>query len=258
MSDLVSVERRGHVSVIGVHRPEKRNAWNVEIIRTVAEACTDLHADPDLRVGVIHGEGEHFTAGLDLMDVLPALSTGEPADLLPDGLCDPWDFLGEPCSKPIVMAVQGSCFTLGIELILATQYTVAATDTVFAQAEVMRGIVPLGGAQFRLPRLGAAGLDWLLTGRRFTADEAVAAGMVNELVAPGEQLERALEIAEQIAANAPRAVQGTLAMARAAERPARDAAAAVLRDLVDLLTSEDAIEGMNAMIERRPPHFTGR
>lgn len=258
MSALVNVERRSHLLLIEVDRTEKRNAWNLEIIRAVAAAVTELSEDADLRAGVIHAAGDHFTAGLDLVDVLPAMSSGDPADLLGSDVCDPWDFFGEPCRKPIVMAVQGSCFTLGIELILATQYSVAASDTVFAQAEVMRGIVPLGGAQFRLPQLGAAGVDWLLTGRRFTAAEALEAGMINEIVEPGAQLARAIEVAETIAANAPLAVQGALAMARAAERPARDAASAALRGLAGVLTSEDAIEGMNSMIERRPPEFTGR
>lgn len=259
MSDLVHVERRGALLLIGVNRPEKKNAWNIEIIQAVARAYTDLAEDPALRVGVVHGQGDDFTAGLDLANVAPALAGGQAADVLPAGLCDPWDFLAEPCPKPIVLAVQGRCFTLGIELALASQVVVAASDSVFAQLEVARGIVPLGGGSFRLgARLGARGLRWLLTGEEFGAAEALDAGLVSEIVPPGQQLARALELAEAVAANAPLAVQSALAGHRAAERAARDAAAAQLREGTPaIFASKDAIEGMTAMMERRPPVFRG-
>ncbi len=260
MSELVSVERQGHVLVVAIDRPDKRNAWNREVIRGVAQAYTDLRDDRDLRVGVVFAHGDHFTAGLDLPDVLPALAGGDAADVLPADLCDPWDFLGEPCPKPIVVAVQGRCYTLGIELILAAQASVAASDTLFAQVEVARGIVPLGGASHRLPaRLGAAGMGWLLTGDTFDASDALEAGLINEIVEPGAQVERALEIANRIAANAPLAVQAALASPRATERAARAAAAEHLRSVAPtLLSSEDAMEGMAAMLERRDPHYRGR
>lgn len=259
MTDLVTTERRGHVLLIGVNRPDKRNAWNIEVIQGVARAYTDLRDDDSLRAGVVFGHGDHFTAGLDLMDVLPALAGDDPAGILPAELCDPWDFLGEPCPKPIVVAVHGRCYTLGIELILASQLTVAASDTVFAQLEVARGIVPLGGASFRLPgKLGARGAQWLLTAEEFSAADALDAGMINEVVEPGRQLDRAVELATAIAANAPLGVQSALAASRAAERSARDAAAEQLRESVPaIVVSADAMEGMNAMIERRPPEFTG-
>ena len=259
MSELVSVETRDHVLVIGVNRVEKKNAWNVEIIQAVARAYTDLSNDPALRVGVVFGHGSDFTAGLDLADVMPKMASGDPQQILPADLCDPWDFLGEPCRKPIVVAVQGRCFTLGIELSLASQAVIAASDTVFAQMEVMRGIIPLGGGTFRLgSRLGARGQQWLLTGERFDASQAWAAGLVSEVVPVGEQLDRAVEVANRIAANAPLAVQSALAGHRAAERAARDAAAAQLRaDANKLVTSSDAMEGVAAMLERRDPKYRG-
>jgi enoyl-CoA hydratase len=259
VSDLVRVDQRGHLLVIGVDRVDKRNAWNRQIIREVAEAYDRLGADPDLRVGVVHGLGEHFSAGLDLVDVLPAL-TGDGGAVLPAGSYDPWDFFGEPCPKPVVLAVQGTCFTLGIELALASQVTIAASDTVFAQLEVARAIVPLGGGSYRLPRrLGAQGMRWMLSAERFDAPAALAAGLVSEVVEPGHQLDRAIEVAETIAGNAPLAVQAALASARAAERPERDAAAAVIREAIGaLVASADAGEGVAAMLERRVPRFEGR
>lgn len=260
MSDLVTIEQRESILMIGVNRPDKRNAWNTEIIQAVARAYTDLANDEGLRVGLLFGHGEHFTAGLDLMDVAPRLAGGDPSAVLPADLCDPWDFAGEPCPKPIVMAAQGRCYTLGIELALASQVVIAAADTVFAQLEVARGIVPIGGATFRLgARLGARGLRWLLTGEPFGVDEALDAGLVSEVVPIGTQLDRALEVAGLIAQNAPLGVRAALASHRAAERAARDAAfAKVLEDAQVIFRSQDVGEAMAAMMQRRPPSFQGR
>ncbi len=257
MSDLVTIEQRDSLLLIGINRPEKRNAWNIEIIRTVARAYTDLANNDALRVGVVFGHGDNFTAGLDLADVAPAIAAGQ--TVLPPELCDPWDFLGEPCPKPIVLAVQGYCYTLGTELSLASQAVIAASNTVFGQLEVTRGIIPLGGGTFRLAsRLGARGMRWLLTGETFDAQQALELGLVSEVVAPGTELERAIEVADLIAANAPLAVQFALANHRAAERAARDTAAEILRtEGPAIIRSGDAMEGMAAMIERRLPKFTG-
>lgn len=261
MSDeKVTVEREGHVLNIGVNRPEKKNAWDVDIIQGVARALQELTDDPELRVGVIYGHGPDFTAGLDLMSVAPLVAGGEGASVLPADLPDPWDFVGEPCPKPIVVAVHGRCFTLGIELILASQVAIAAVDTEFAQLEVARGIVPLGGATLRLAqRLGPRGLRYLLTAETFDAATALDAGLVTEVVPVGRQLERAREVAGLIAANAPLAVQAALAASRAAERATRDAAAAAVRAATpELFNSSDAAEAIAAMMERRTPEFTGR
>jgi enoyl-CoA hydratase len=258
-TDKVTTERRGHLLLIGVNRPEKRNAWDVDVIQGVARAYTRLATDAALRVGVLFGHGDVFTAGLDLAAVAPLVADGRGAELIPSDLCDPWDLLGEPCPKPIVLAVHGRCYTLGIELALASQACIVAAGTQFAQLEVGRGIVPLGGASFRLPmKLGPTGMRWLLTAETFDADQALAAGLVTEVVAAGTELERAIEVAEMIAANAPLAVQSALANARAAERTARDAAAQQLRDAIPVIfSSADVTEGVAAMLERRPPLFRG-
>ncbi len=260
MSDLVTIDREGPVLVIGVNRPDKRNAWNVEIIRSVAAAYTELAEDEELRVGVVFGHGDHFTAGLDLASVAPLIAEDRMQDLMPPELCDPWDFFGEPCPKPIVVAVHGRCYTLGIELILASQVAVAADDTIFGQLEVARGIIPFGGATYRLPlRLGATGQRYLLSAEEFDAATAERCGLVSEVVPLGRQLERAVEIAETLAANAPLAVQAALAGVRAAERAARDLAAAHAHETVaSLVKTADAAEAMMAMFEKRLPKFQGR
>jgi enoyl-CoA hydratase/carnithine racemase len=256
----VTIEVDGPLLLIGVNRPDARNLWDLDVIQTVSRACRRLADSDDLRVGVIFGHGRLFTAGLDLASVAPLVATGDIGALLPDGGFDPWNFFGEPCPKPIVVAVHGTCNTLGIELALASQVAVAAEGTRFAQLEVARGIFPLGGATFRLPaRLGAAGMRYLLTAERFDADTALKAGLVSEVVPEGQHLDRAVEVARAIAANAPLAVQAALASARAAERTSRDAAAQVLLDWNQrVLGSGDAAEGLSAMLERRPPDFHGR
>jgi enoyl-CoA hydratase/carnithine racemase len=239
LTDKVTVERKGPVLLIGVNRPEKRNAWDLDVIRGVAEAYTMLARDAGLGAGVLFGHGDVFTTGLDLVSVSPMLAEGRGADILPSDLCDPWDFIGEPCPKPVVVAVHGRCYMLGIEVVLAAQGCVAAEGTVSAQLEVARGIVPLGGASFRLPaRCGAAGMRWLLSAEQFSTDEALAAGLITEVVPGGRQL--------------------ALAGARAAERVSREAAAAQLRDLGPaVFTSADAAGALTAMVEKRPAQFRG-
>jgi enoyl-CoA hydratase len=257
--DSVTIDEDGPLLLIGVNRPDAHNLWNLDVIQTVCRACRRLADADHLRVGVIFGHGRLFTAGLDLASVGPLVATGDIGAVLPEDGFDPWNFFGEPCPKPIVVAVHGICNTLGIELALASQVAVAAEGTRFAQLEVARGIFPLGGGTFRLPaRLGAAGMRYLLTAERFDADTALRAGLVSEVVPEGRHLERAVEIARLIAANAPLAVQAALASARAAERASRDAAAQVLLDWNrTVLGSRDAAEGVSAFLERRAPVFEG-
>lgn len=254
------VERRGHLLLIGVDRPEKRNAWNLATIDAVAAAYAQLAADPDLRVGVVHGVGEHFSAGLDLAEVGPAVAAQGPGALSGDHGVDPFGVWGPPVGKPVVLAAQGIAYTLSIELALAADIVVAASDVRFRQLEVGRGIMPFGGATFR----AQASLGWgnamrfLLTGQEFGASEALRIGLVQEIVEPGAQLGRAIEIAELIAAQAPLAVAGTLANAHMARDHGPAAAVAHLREVLpDILASQDAAEGVRSFVERRDAHFTG-
>lgn len=259
MSEMVEVETDGPILLIGIDRVPKRNAWNREILAAVGDAYEQLRDDDSLRVGVVHARGDHFSAGLDLPDVLPALAGDADAQLMRPDQPDPWAFLNDPCPKPVVIAAQGRCYTLGIELILASQAAVVAEDTIFAQLEVARGIVPLGGGGHRLPALGKRGMQWLLTAETFDATAAFEVGMVSEVVPTGTQLERATEIAHRMAANAPLAVRAALANSRAANRAADEAAAEQVRSVGGgLFTSEDALEAVAAMTERRDPVFRGR
>ena len=257
---VVTIERDGHVLLIGVNRPEAYNLWNLEVIQTVSRAYRTLGDDPALRVGVVYGHGNGFTAGLDLASVAQAVATGDIRAVIPADGYDPWDFFGEPCPKPIVVAAHGTCNTLGIELMLASQIAIAAEGTKFAQLEVARGIFPLGGATFRLQsRLGPSGTRYLVTAERFHSDTAFRLGLISEVVPPGEHLKRAIELARVVASNAPLAVQAALASCRAAERVSRDAASAVLLERnPQIVASADAAEGFAALMEKRPAVFQGR
>jgi enoyl-CoA hydratase len=249
----------GHVLHIGVARPEKRNAFDRAMNTALAEAYHRLATDDHLRVGVLFAEGDHFSAGLDLADVGPAVAAGEPFS--PAGMTDPYGVWGPPCPKPVVMAVQGIAFTLSIELALAADVVVAASDVRFAQLEVSRGIVPFGGATIRAVTAVGWGnaMRFLLTGEEFGEEEALRIGLVQEVVPPGEQYRRATEIAERIAGQAPLGVQATLRQSRLARDVGTDAAIADMRaSLQAIMTSADAMEGLQSFVERRTGRFSGR
>jgi enoyl-CoA hydratase/carnithine racemase len=261
MTHRVTVEREGHVLLIGINRPEKRNAWDLATIDEVGAAYELLGTDPDLRVGVVFGHGAHFSGGLDLAEVAPVVAERGPSALAGDHRFDPYGVWGEPVPKPVVMAVQGIAFTLSIELALASDVVVAADDVRFAQLEIARGIIPFGGATFRATsRLGwGNAMRFLLTADEFGAAEALRIGLVQEVVPAGTQLDRARELAARIAAQAPRGVQGTLANARLGEAEGPAAAAVALAALLPtLMASDDAREGVMSFVERRRAEFTGR
>lgn len=258
----VTMEKDGHVLLIGVDRADKRNAWNLAVVEAVGAAYDQLEADPDVRVGVLFGHGDHFSAGLDLGEVFPAVVEGGPGALAGSGKHDPFGMWKAPVTKPVVMAVQGISFTLAIELALACDIVIAADDVRFRQLEIGRGILPFGGATLRAPlQLGwGNAMRWILTGEEFGAAEALRIGLVQEVVAPGSQLARAVEIAKVIAAQAPLGVYGTLANARLAQRGALEAAAKehLVGVLEKLIASEDAAEGVSSFMERREARFLGR
>jgi enoyl-CoA hydratase/carnithine racemase len=255
----VLLERRGHVLLIGLDRVAKRNAFDLPLWDALCRAYATLDREPDLRVGVLHALGDHFTGGLDLPQWGTAFSSGA-WQIVGDGL-DPLGMTGPRVTKPVVCAVQGTCLTIGIELMLATDIRIAATTTRFGQIEVKRGIYPVGGATLRFPREVGWGnaMRWLLTGDEFDAAEALRIGLVQEVVPAGEQLPRALALAETIAAQAPLGVYATLASSRAAIPSAERAAEArLMPDLVPIMKSADVAEGLRAFVERRPGKFTGR
>src|SRR4051812_27331409 len=254
----IQLERRGHVLLMGLDRAAKRNAFDLPLWDGLCRAYGELERDGELRVGVLHALGEHFTGGLDLPQWSGMFAGKQFA--IPDGGVDPLGLVSQ-VTKPVVCAIQGICLTLGIELALATDIRIAARSTRFGQIEIKRGIYPVGGATLRFPReVGWANvMRWLLTGDEFDAAEAHRIGLVQEVVDHGAQLDRAVALAEVIAAQAPLGVYATLASSRhALPRAEGPAAARLLPDLQPLMASDDVQEGLRAFVERRPGRFRGR
>ena len=255
----VTIERRGHVLLIGLDRAAKRNAFDMPLWDGLCRAYGELERDDECRVGVLHAHGDHFTGGLDLPQWAPMFASG--TWRVPDGGLDPLGLTGARVRKPVIAAVQGICLTIGIELLLATDLRVADATTRFGQIEIKRGIYPVGGATLRFPREcgWANAMRWLLTGDEFDAAEALRIGLVQEVAPAGEQLTRALALAETIAAQAPLGVYATLASSRKGLAAAEgEAATRLLADLAPLLASEDMQEGLRAFMQRRPGSFQGR
>jgi len=256
----VEIHTSDHILHIHLTRPEKYNALSVEMYRVIAESLFRLGEDDDLRVAVISAEGKHFTAGVELDEWAPYFGGGKgwPVDATS---IDPMGVTGPRHRKPVIIAVQGYCFTWGVEMLLNTEIRIASNDTQFQMLEVQRGLFPCGGASFRLPQE----IGWgnaqrlLLTGDRWNAEDALRWGMVQELTDPGAQLERAMELAHSVAAAAPMAVQSLLQLGRAAIEPDREALAKqIFADLAPVMKSEDAQEGIASFLERRQAVFKGR
>jgi enoyl-CoA hydratase len=253
----ISVEARGPLLLIGLHRPKKKNAFDLQMLDELALAFERLESDEGARCGVLFAHGDCFTAGLDLANVGPAIAGGR-VGLAGDHV-DPWGVHGKLRTKPTVVAVEGLCLTAGIELCLAQDVTVASESARFAQIEIKRGIFPFGGATFRLVQTAGWGnaMRWLLTGDEFDAREAHRIGLVQEVTAPGKALERAIAIATTIAAQAPLGVKATIASARKSLLE-REAASALMPELAKVMASEDAHEGMMSFVERRAAAFKGK
>lgn len=253
---VVRAEAIDHILKISIDNPEKKNAFHPDMMLQLSNAMTELHHNPDLWVGVITAVGDHFTAGLDMPKFF---GPGAKPTPIPVSNIDPFG-LRNMCAKPVVTAVQGICYTIGIEMALAGDIVVAAADTRFCQMEAKRGIAPLGGAHFRyITRSGWGNAMYhLLLCDEFGAEEAYRVGMVQEIVPAGTQVERAMEIARTINTNAPLGIQATKAAGRkfieAGEREAVDAIAGIREKVMN---SKDAAEGIQSFVERRKANFTG-
>lgn len=255
----ITLERRDALALIGIDRPKKLNGFTPAMYQALANAFGSLERDPAARVGVLYAHGANFTAGLQLDLFAPLMRRGE--SMIAADAVDPLGLREPMRTKPVVCAVQGICFTLGIELMLAQDIVIAADDCRFAQIEVKRGVIPTGGATMRfVERAGWGNAQrYLLTGDEFGAAEALRLGFVQEVVPAGRQLERALEIAQSIAEQAPLAVRASLASSR---RYAERGPLGMREDMEvvqkKLAATEDAAEGVRSFVERRKARFTGK
>ena len=257
----VTVERRGHVLLFGLNRADKMNAVDQAMVGQLNAAYTLLETEDEFRCGVLFAHGPNFTSGLNLAYFAERWERGENPFAPSEGQIDPWGLVGRPRRKPVVCAVQGRCYTLGIELLLAADVRIGAEGTRFAQLEVQRGIYPVGGATLRFAQEVGWGnaMRWLLTGDEYGAAEALRIGLLQEVVPLGEQLERALAIADRIAAAAPVGVRATRDSARQTlEEGYQAALRRMIPDLAHMLrTTQDAKEGVRSFIERRAAVFSG-
>lgn len=255
---LITTELRDRVFLIGIDRPAKLNGFTPFMLRGLAQAYTTYERTPEALCALVYAEGANFTAGLDLPKVAPYLG-GDSLLVEPDEI-DPFGARPPFRSKPVVVAVQGICYTLGIEMMLAADVVIAAADTRFAQIEVKRGLMPTGGATIRMVERAGWGnaMRYLLTGDEFDAPTALRLGFIQEIVAPGQQFERGIDLARHIAGQSPLAVSATIDNARLAQREGPAAAVAQFGSTqTRLLGAADFQEGLRSFREKRPPRFGG-
>ena len=256
---IVRTKREGNNLIIEVDRQEKMNGFTPEMFEGISKALEVLEQDSELWVGVLCFAGKHSTAGLDLPRFFGP-NSGSDQDSSVSGDRPDAFALKRRCTKPIVAAVQGITYTIGIEMLLAADIVVAAEDCRFCQLEPKRGLAVFGGAHVRyIQRAGWGNAMYhLLRADEFDAARAKELGFVQEVVSTGSQLERAKEIAREIGQCAPVALQE---IKRASQVYLEFGEAAAFAEIDNMrrvtLATEDAKEGMQSFIEKRDPQFKG-
>jgi enoyl-CoA hydratase/carnithine racemase len=257
------VTRDGHVVIVTMNRPAAKNALSMAMLVGMADAFAYIDAEPEIRAGILTGAGGEFCAGADLKassrpsdDETVRRRAGEIENFHWKGLLRE----ARP-GKPLVAAVEGHAVAGGTELLLGTDIRVAGAGAMLGLFEARRGLFPMGGSAIRLPRQipYTHAMDILLTGRPVSAAEALAMGLITRVVPDGTALAVAREIAGQIAACGPLAVQAILRCCRQTEAMAEEEALRI-SDAIGwpVIGSQDAKEGTRAFAEKRPAVFEGR
>ncbi|MCU1673666.1 MAG: enoyl-CoA hydratase/isomerase family protein [Frankiales bacterium] len=246
------------VALITMNRPERMNAMDAEAYQQLSAAWSRVRDDADIRVAVITGAGDRaFSTGADLKSFVNA-----PPEMSQFWLTQQDQLLnrGLEVWKPVIAAVNGYCLGGGMTLLLATDLRLATPTATFGLSEVARGVVPgNGGTQRILEQLPhAIAMEMLLTGKRIDAETAARWGLVNRVVPKEELLAAAFELAREISANAPLAVQATKELALRSRDVDRNTGLRLEQALNRLLSfTDDAKEGPAAFAERRSANFTG-
>jgi enoyl-CoA hydratase len=246
-----------HVCVISLDNVAKKNAISPEMMQALSRELTAFDENDDLWVAVLDPAGEHTTAGLDMPKFFGPGATARPIPL--DQVCPLG--LGRRCSKPLISVVHGITYTVGIEMMLASDIVIAADTTRFHQLEARRGIAPLGGAHFRyLQRMGWGNAMYqLLLCEEFSAQRALEIGLVQEVLPFGAHRERALDIARRICTCTPIGLRATKAAALTYLQQGEAAAIAAIPEIrKKVFASADFKEGIQSFMERREARFEGR
>jgi enoyl-CoA hydratase len=255
-ADVVQLESRGPVALVRLNRPEVLNALNSAVMDGLVRVFGDLDQDDGVRVAVLTGSDRAFAAGADIAE----METRTPAEMLRSRQITQWEALRR-FSKPVIGAVSGWALGGGMELALTCDLLVASETARFGQPEIRLGVMPGAGGTQRLTRTvgKARAMELVLTGRHITAEEALAWGLVNRVVAREHYLAEALRWAEELAAGPPVALR----LAKESVLTSLDTTLEVgllhERRLFSLLfATDDQAEGMRAFLEKRPPRFQGR
>ena len=244
-------ERRGHIEILRINRPEAKNAVNTAVAHGIEEALDDVENDPSVRVVVLTGTGDVFSAGADLKMVAAGDSRGFTTKRGGFGGIVMRDF-----PKPIIAAVNGTAVAGGFEIALACDLIVAADSAWFGLFEVKRGLFAGGGGLIRLPRRVplALAMEIAIVGSTIDAARAYSVGLVNRVVPAAEVVDTAIGLAEEIAANSPLAVRNTRQMVREAADLTETQAWKRSAELSqEVFASPDSVEGARAFAEKRPP-----
>jgi enoyl-CoA hydratase len=249
MSELVGQDRRDHILILTLNRPEAANSLSPALLNELGAALQDALDDNHVRVIVLTGAGErHFCAGFDPGDDGPPRGADALAAFMHE----------DRYPKPIIAAVNGAAVGGGLELVMACDVAIAAEHARFGLPEVKRGLFPAGGGTLLSTRIPPAfALEYGLTGRLFDALRAAEIGLINHVVPASDVLDKAIELAEEIAANGPIGVQVTKRLMRASVTDGPAAGRAGPADIAAVFQSADAREGATAFVEKRPPNFTG-